>query len=114
MAAITALDILVEASQLLGVLVVQLAEGDKVNRHAVLLHLLRKLDERLLVFWDRRAGEDYDALFLGLVLAVLECELCGTLVSIIWSSGRTGRTYTGDLNPRSQMTAPSNLALRSM
>ena len=75
MRGVAGLDVLVECRQLLDDIVVEFAEGDKVDGHAVLLHFLGKLDEGLLVFRDWRAGEDDDALALGLVLAVLEGEL---------------------------------------
>lgn len=75
MGGVTGLDVLVECSELLDDIVVELAESDKVDGYAVLLHFLGELDEGLLVFGDGGAGEDDDALALGLVLAVLEGEL---------------------------------------
>lgn len=75
MRSVAGLDVLVECGELLDDIVVELAESDKVDGYAVLLHLLSELDEGLLVFDDGGAGEDDNALALGFVLAVLEGEL---------------------------------------
>jgi hypothetical protein len=82
MRSITTFDVLVEGLQLLRNIVIKLAKGNKVDGHLVLPHLLRQLDQALLIFGDRAAGEDYDALTLGLVLSMFEGELCAVQLAL--------------------------------
>jgi hypothetical protein len=79
---LTALDVLVEGFQLLCNIVIELPKGNKIDGHLVLSHLLRQLNQALLVFGNRAAREDYDALTLGLVLPVFQGELCATLLAL--------------------------------
>ena len=50
----------------------EFAECDDINVDGNLLHALCELYKLLFFFFDGTAGEDNDALLLGLVLAMLE------------------------------------------
>ncbi len=74
--ALAGLDGLVEGLELLlGGLVVDVPEVDKVDGRVALLHLLGEGDELLLLVVDGRADEYHYALALGVVLTVFEGEL---------------------------------------
>ena len=77
--ALGALRVLVEGPELLECVVAELAECDNVDADVRLLHLLRQLNQVLLVLLDRAAVEDDYPLLLRLVLPVLERQLSTAL-----------------------------------
>ncbi len=78
MRAVAPLNVFVKSFKLLGVLWIEVTESDEVYGYIVLFHLFGQLDEALLIFGDRRAGEDNNTLALRFILAVLEGQLTGT------------------------------------
>lgn len=66
----TTFNILVKDGQLVLNLAVQFSEYNEVDGNTIFLYLLRELDEFLLIFENRAAGEDINALALCFVLSV--------------------------------------------
>jgi hypothetical protein len=66
----TTFNILVEDGQHVLNIAVKFPEYNEVDGNTIFLYLLRELDEFLLIFENRVAGEDNNALALCFVLSV--------------------------------------------